>query len=126
MLFLLNDVILRLDASHLAPPLAAEQFRALSFNFVDRLGRELFAEQALMQYSMPRRASRLAALIMAKEPMVNAALFVAPTFQCPPDQVQSRYAQVSFEIMGNLWERQRSGKLTNIIADRQVWRRLAA
>ena len=126
MLFLLNDVILRLDASHLAPPLAAEQFRALSFNFVDRLGRELFAEQALMQYSMPRRASRLAALIMAKEPMVNAALFVAPTFQCAPEQVLSRYAQVSFEIMGNLWERQQAGKMTNLVADRQVWRRLAA
>ena len=63
---------------------------------------------------------------LAKAPDANAALFIAPSRGCLVDQVQVRYAQLGLEIMASLWERQKSGSLTNVEADRQVWRRLAA
>jgi hypothetical protein len=69
---------------------------------------------------------RLAALIVAKQPDINAALFVAPAKGCRPEQVQSRFCAIGFEVMGLLYERQRHGALTTLEADRQVWRRLAA
>ncbi|MFZ5670506.1 MAG: hypothetical protein ACOY4K_13520 [Pseudomonadota bacterium] len=126
MLFLMNDVVLNLDALELAPPVAARRFAHLSLAFVNQLGAELFAEEPLLPHKAPDRALRLASLIVAKAPEINAALFVAPARGCPVDQVQSRYAQIGFEVMGLLYERQQHGALTTLEADRQVWRRLAA
>ncbi|HRD29142.1 MAG TPA: hypothetical protein PLO65_12645 [Caulobacter sp.] len=126
MLFLMNDVVLNLDALELAPPVAARRFARLSHGFIDRLGAELFSEDPLLQRRDVERAQRLAALIMAKTPEVNAALFVAPSAGCPVDHVQSRYCQIGLEVMGLLYERQKHGTLTTVEADRQVWRRLAA
>jgi hypothetical protein len=122
----MNDVVLNLDAVELAPPVSAARFRALSLGFVSKLGSELFAEEPLLQRVRLERAKRLACLIAAKAPEVNAALFVAPARDCPPEQVQVRYAQIGFEVMGVLYGRQQSGALTTLEADRQVWRRLAA
>jgi hypothetical protein len=126
MLFLMNDVVLNLDALELAPPVAARRFARLSHGFIDRLGAELFSEDPLLQRRDVERAQRLAALIMAKTPEINAALFVAPAAGCPVDQVQSRYCQIGLEVMGLLYDRQKHGTLTTVEADRQVWRRLAA
>lgn len=126
MLFLMNDVILNLGGSELAPPVEAGRFEALSLAFVSKLGAELYAEEPLLQRMAVERASRLAVLITLKAPQVNAALFVAPARGCPVDHVQVRYAQLSFEVMGALYQRQRHGALTAVEADRQVWRRLAA
>lgn len=126
MLFLMNDVVLSLDALELAPPATVKRFNALSLEFVGKLGRELFAEEPLLHRTEPERARRLAALIAAKAPEINAALFVAPAKNCPIDQVAIRYVQISFEVMGLLYERQQQGSLTTLEADRQVWRRLAA
>lgn len=124
--FLMNDVVLRLDARDLAPPVRAAQFETLTFEFINRLGCELFAEQPRLQVTAPARAIRLAALIIARRPEINAALFVAPKAGCEAEEVQSRYVCIGLEIMGLLHERQRDGALTNVFADRQVWRRLAA
>lgn len=126
MLFLVNDVVLNLDGAQLAPPVAAQRFKALSMGFVEKLGRELFAEEPLLHRVHLERARRLAGLILLKQPEINAALFVAPARNCDPSQVSVRYAQISFEIMGVLYERQQSGTLNAVEADRQVWRRLAA
>ena len=126
MLFLMNDVVLNLDALDLAPPVAARRFAKLNLPFVSSLGAELFSEEPLLPHVAPERAMRLAMLIVAKTPEINAALFVAPARGCPFDQVQARYAQLSFEVMGLLYERQQRGALTTLEADRQVWRRLAA
>jgi len=126
MLFLMNDVVLNLDVLELAPPVTARRFARLTHGFVDRLGAELFSEDPLLPHHDPERAARLAALIMAKTPEINAALFVATAVGCPLDQVQSRYCQIGFEVMGLLYERQKNGGLTTVEADRQVWRRLAA
>jgi hypothetical protein len=126
MLFLMNDVVLDLDTVDLAPPAAAERYRRLSLDYVSSLGRELFAEHPLLQCTAPERAARLAVMIMAKSPDINAALFVAPSYHCPVDQVSVRYTQIGLDVMGVLYNRQQAGKLTNVVADREVWRRLAA
>ncbi|MBO9557936.1 MAG: hypothetical protein J7515_05040 [Caulobacter sp.] len=126
MLFLLNDVVLSLDAAELAPPLTSERFAQVSLNYVAKLGQELYAAEPLLHHKDVEKAQRLAALIIAKQPNVNAALFIAPSRGCLVDQVQVRYAQLSMEIMGALFSRQKAGILTNLEADRHVWRRLAA
>jgi len=126
MLFLLNDVVLSLDAAHLAPPVTRDRFARVTLTYVGKLGCELFAEEPLLQLKHLEKAERLAALIIAKSPEINAALFVAPARGCKIEDVQLRYAQISPDIMGLLYERQKAGSLTNLEADRQVWRRLAA
>jgi hypothetical protein len=126
MLFLMNDVVLSFDAAEMAPPMARDRFAALSLNYVGELGRELFAEEPLLHHKDLERVQRLATLIVAKAPEINAALFVAPARGCLVADVQVRYAQLSLEVMAALWQRQKAGALTNLEADRQVWRRLAA
>ena len=126
MLFLLNDVVLSLDAAELVPPLTRERFAQVSLNYVSKLGQELYAAEPLLHHKDVDKAQRLAALIIAKTPEINAALFIAPSRGCLVDQVQVRYVQLGLEIMGSLFERQKAGALSNLEADRQVWRRLAA
>lgn len=126
MLFLLNDVILSIDSAELTPPITSERFAQVSLNYVAKLGQELYAAEPLLHLKDPEKAQRLAALIIAKAPDINAALFIAPSRGCLVDQVQVRYAQLGLEIMGSLFERQKAGALSNVEADRQVWRRLAA
>lgn len=126
MLFLLNDVVLSFDPTELTPPVTRDRFAKLSLSYVGELGKELFSEEPLLHLKDRERAERLAALIVSKAPDVNAALFIAPGRGCRVADVQVRYAQLGIEIMATLLERQNSGALTNIEADRQVWRRLAA
>jgi len=126
MLFLMNEVVLNLDAIDLTPPVAARRFARLTMPFVNQLGAEMFSEEPLLHRVAPDRARRLAALIIAKQPDINAALFIAPGRGCRIEQVQSRFCAIGFEVMGLLYERQRQGALTTLEADRQVWRRLAA
>ncbi len=126
MLFLMNDAILSFDAAALTPPVERQRFEKLTISAVSALGRELYAEEPLLHLKDQERACRLAALIVSKAPDVNAVLFIAPARDCLPEQVHVRYAQVGIEVMGVLLERQKSGALTNVEADRQVWGRLAA
>jgi len=126
MLFLLNDVVLNLSGAKLAPRMASRRFHALPFNIVSKLGQELYAEDPLLHFDRPERAKRLATLIIAKAPAINAALFVAPSYGCAPEDVTLRYANVDFEVMARLSSRQAEGQLDTVWTDRQVWRRLAA
>ncbi len=126
MLFLLNDVVLNLAGAKLSPKVAGKRFKALPFNIVSKLGQELYAEDPLLHFDRPERAKRLATLIIAKAPSINAALFVAPAYGCAPEDVTIRYANVDFEVMARLSTRQDEGQLDTVWTDRQVWRRLAA
>ena len=74
MLFLLNETVFNLDSVALAPPVSATRFEKLSLRFVGQLGAEMFAKDPLLHLTSPERASRLAALIVAKAPEINAAL----------------------------------------------------
>jgi len=76
MLFLLNDVVLRLDGVAMDAQLDGKRMLRLSFPAILRMGQELFAREPLLPHTNPERARRLAALISAKAPMINAALFV--------------------------------------------------
>jgi len=126
MLFLLNDVVLSLDGVARDGRLGQRRFRQLPFHTVIRLGQELYAENPLLHVSRLERARRLGALISHKAPLINAALFVSPAFDCSPDDVTVRFANASFEVMADLANRQRAGLLDTRTADRQVWKRLAA
>jgi hypothetical protein len=125
-LFLLNDVVLDIDTRSLMPPLDVRRFQALSLDYVVRLGQELFAETPLLPRAAPERARRLAALLTLKQPNLNAALFVAPSRGCPPDQVAARFCGLSIDVIATLHQRQQAGALDAVTADREVWRRLAA
>ena len=126
MLFLMNDAVLSLEGQDSPPPLPAERLRALSLSDVLKLGAELYAEKPLLHHEDPERAKRLALLVAAKAPQVNAALFVAPEKGCAPEAVISRLAELSIDVMAGLQTLKREGGLNPVTADRQVWRRLAA
>ncbi len=118
-------MVLNLDSSN-GPPLSPARFHALSLASVIKLGSELFAEEPRLQHTDPAKARRLAQLIMFKDPEVNAALFVAPAENCPPDEVINRFANLSIDVVARLYRSQEAGDLTAVTADREVWRRLAA
>jgi hypothetical protein len=125
-LFLINDAIFEFDARQLVPPLEPARFHAVSLSYVIDLGKELFAEDPLVHRNAPERARRLALLLSLKQPDINAALFVAPRHNCPPDQVATRFCNLSIEVMADLHARNERGLLDAVAADREVWRRLAA
>lgn len=126
MYFLLNDVVLNVQPTQLTPPMTAHRFAVLNFDAVRELGQELFSELPMLQRTHPSQAERLATLILAKASRINAALFVAPSQGCDPRQVAVRFAELDFTVLASLHERQGAGQLTPYVADRQVWRRLAA
>src|SRR5579862_5645650 len=124
--FLLNDVLLNVTADDLADDQVVRRFGAISFDFVQLLGQELFAEYPLMHHTHPERATKLFALLMFKAPSINAALFLAPARNCKPREVSVRYASVDIAVMAGLAKRRAEGDLTPTLVDREVWRRLAA
>lgn len=126
MLFLLNDVVLNLEGLKLAPKISNRAFRALPFNIISRLGQELYSEEPLLHFDWPERGRRLATLIIAKAPSINAALFTAPRYGCGPEEVSIRYANLDFAVLARLSARQDAGQMDAVFTDRQVWRRLAA
>jgi hypothetical protein len=126
MYFLLNDAVLNLQGDDLTPQALGRRFGSIGFDYVQTLGQELFAEQPLLQRAQPERAVKLAALINSKQPTINAALFIAPAVGCKPGQVGVRFASLDLATMANLQNAQAAGSLDAVVADREVWRRLAA
>jgi len=126
MLFLMNDRVLQLgDADD--GEIERGRFDAISPAYAVKLGQELFSEQPMLHREAPERARRLAILLRTKAPELNAALFVAPSVGCRPDQVITRFANLSMDVIVSLYERDRAeGGLTPVQADREVWRRFAA
>lgn len=126
MMFLMNDALLELDGPAAPPAPPAARMSALTLDHVLKLGAELYAERPLLHREDPERARRLAMLVRAKAPEVNAALFVAPAAGCRPDAVIHRVAEVSVELMAGLRNLSEAGQLTPVAADKEVWRRMAA
>jgi hypothetical protein len=126
MLFLLNDVVLRLDGVAVDARLGGQRMRSLDFPAILRMGQELFSREPLLHRTNPDRARRLGVLITSKAPMINAALFVAPALDCVPSEVTVRFVSCQFEVMAELFTLQRAGELDAVSADRRIWRRMAA
>ena len=82
----MNDVLFNIDPQENPAPLEASRLHALSLPFVVKLGQELYAEHPLLQKTHPEMAQRLAILLAAKQPDLNAALFVSPSVGCDPLQ----------------------------------------
>ncbi len=126
MLFLMNDVVFSLDGIVRNARMGGQQVRKLTMPSIIRMGQELYAGEPLLQRVRPDRAQRLGALIAAKAPTINAALFISPCQGAPPHDVTVRFVSVSFEVMADLYNLQRDGELDTLKADRRIWRRLAA
>jgi hypothetical protein len=126
MIFLLNDAILNLNSDELAPHVISHRFAQVAFEYVQLLGQELYAQQPLVHRTNPEQAKKLASLIVAKAPDINAALFVSPGVGCRPQQVSVRFAQLDISVLAYLHKQHVLGALDAVIADREVWRRLAA
>jgi hypothetical protein len=126
MLFLLNDTLFNLNRDDLSPNLIAQRFASVSMDYVQQLTQELFAESPSLQRTHPEQGAKVAALIAAKSPEINAALFVAPSAHCKPSQVGIRFAALDIIVMGRLQNAQINGHLDAETVDREVWRLLAA
>jgi hypothetical protein len=126
LLFLMNDVVLNVDAQANPLPLDVARFRELSLAFVVQLGQELYAEHPRLQHTDVEKAKRLALLLISKAPEINAALFVAPAQSCAHADVANRFCSISVEIMASLYAKQEAGALDAVAADKEIWRRLAA
>jgi len=126
MYFLLNDTVFNLNADGLSDAQISRRFGAVAFEFVQALGQELFAEEPLVHHAHPERAAKLCALLQFAAPSINAALFVPPFDYCRPSDVAVRYASLDIAVIAELQNKSAEGALTAAIADREVWRRLAA
>ncbi len=126
MFFLMNDVVVSLELQLLAPPMKARLVSSLSLDSVERLGRELFAEEPRLQHHRVDKARRLASLIVSKSPETNAALFVAPARDCMPAEVAVRLTSLPVPLLARLHQEQQHGRLTAALADNLVWTSQAA
>lgn len=123
--FLLNDVVFNLSSGGFSLPPAEGSVAKLKMSEVTFLGAELFAANPSLPHDDPSRALRLIGLILSKVNSINAALFVAPVKGCPAKLVTVRYAELSFQIISDLANRQTHNDLTAAYVNSQVWARLA-
>jgi hypothetical protein len=126
MYFLLNDTVFNLNAGGLSNAEISRRFGAVAFEFVQALGQELFAEDPLVHHAHPERAAKLCALIQYAAPSINAAQFAPPFDYCRPSDVAVRYASLDIDVIAELQNKSAAGILTAAVADREVWRRMAA
>jgi len=123
--FLLNDVVLDVDTGHMMHPLDAERFSALSIDYIAQLGREMFAEDAMVHRNNPERARRLCYLIQLKMPRINAAQFYVVD-RGDPSAVETDFQSIHEMALGMMLDQQKAGTLDARKVDAAVWHRLAA
>ena len=127
MLFLLNDVILTIDLQQLTTPAIAQTVGSMTLANVTALGQEMFSEAPRLQHHAGATAAiRLATLIAAKNPNINAALFSAPAVGCAPAAVTVRYVTLGLEMIHDFKAYQAKGQLNKILVDYHVWGKLKA
>jgi len=124
--FLLNDVVLDVDSTHMMHPLDAERFSALSIDYIAQLGKEMFAEDAMAHRSNPERARRLCYLIHLKMPRINAAQFYVTAMTGDPAAVETDFQSINEMVLSLMLDQQSSGTLDARKVDAAVWHRMAA
>ncbi len=110
----------------MAPRLMPRHLRALSLGDLIRMGQELYAEAPLLHLFDKGRARRLAALIMAKTPEINGALFLAPAYGCSAKAVSARIKRIEPPVLADLRRTQEAEGVDLTRTDSRIWRRLAA
>jgi hypothetical protein len=124
--FLLNDLILDIDAARMMQPLDAERFSALSADYIAQLGKEMFAEDVHAHRSNPERARRLCYLLHLKMPRINAAQFFVTAGNGAAESVDASFKSLNEMAMGMMFEQQKIGQLDARKVDNEVWHRMAA
>jgi len=123
MLFLMNDTILDFSLRAVIPPQEEVRLRVTSYADILNEGARMFRDKPNFYLTDTEAAKRLAALIVAKAPQANAALFdITPTGKGPT--VKPYVVSVSIEVLASLYAEFKVGKLTRELADRRVWSRL--
>lgn len=126
MLFLLNDVVLNVDLEALSSPEISKVLPGMTMARVKALGAEMFSQAPRLQHVSETAGIRLATLIVAKEPEVNAALFSAPAAGCAVSAVNVRFASLTMELINDLKAFQDLGRMNKHLADFHVWGKLRA
>lgn len=121
MLFLLNDVVFKIDPPCPAPLHDERRFDVLDLDSVLELACDLYAEYPDLQHTHPERAHRIAWLLSRKIEGLNAALFTAPHAGCKPELVEPRFCTLPAPVIEALSNREGSGELTRQTADEMVW-----
>ncbi len=123
MLFLMNDTILDFSLRGVIPPQEEARLRQTSYADILNEGARMFREKPNFHVTDTEAAKRLAALIVAKAPQANAALFDTT----PPGKgkmVKPIVLSVSIEVIASLYTEFKAGRLTRDLVDRRVWSRL--
>jgi hypothetical protein len=124
MLFLLNDTILDFSLRVVISPHEETKLRGLSYADVLSEGARMFREKPAFHRTDPEAAKRLAALIVAKAPAANAALFdTKPTGGGGPT-VPPYVVSLSIEVLASLYADFKENRLTRDLVDRRIWSRL--
>ena len=120
MLFLLNDVVYRLDPANLVTTKSGRN-GSRHLRDVEHLVRKMYSAEPRLHRTSPDRAVQAIKMIMTKLPDVNAAWFGAPVTKCDPKRVRIRYANVSIEVIADLYSRQKRSALTPAMVDYFIW-----
>jgi len=123
LLFLMNDWVMQFDQKAMVQDLMGHNIRTITLPQVLVLGQELYAGDPQLHLKQPVQARKLAALVMAKEPSLNAVLFVAPHAGCNPKDVTVRYCSVGYDLLAQLLKLQETHK-NGAWANREVWNKL--
>ena len=129
MLFLINDVVFDLAKAELSLAGGGPSLPAAFSRLRRNPGRRAFRRQpAPAGEQEPERAPRLAVMIVAIAPRINAALFSGPgASAASPQAVGVRFETVVHRrACRPLGETASRRSVTAWLADSQVWRRLAA
>ncbi len=114
---------MQFDQKAMVQDLMGHNIRTITLPQVLVLGQELYAGDPQLHLKQPVQARKLAALVMAKEPSLNAVLFVAPHAGCNPKDVTVRYCSVGYDLLAQLLKLQEMHK-NGAWANREVWNKL--
>ncbi len=116
----MNDTILDFSLLAVIPPQEEHRLRYMSYADILNEGVRLFHEKPNFHVTDPQTAKRLAALIVAKAPQANAALFDTT----PKDKAKITkpiVVSISIEVLAGLYTEFKAGRLTRDLVDRRVW-----
>jgi hypothetical protein len=119
----MNDTILDFSLRAVIPPKEEVRVKATSYAEILNEGARMFREKPNFHLTDPEAAKRLAALIVAKAPQANAALFdIKPAGKGPA--LKPFVVSLSIDVLANLYAEAKADRLTRDLVDRLIWSRL--
>jgi len=124
MLFLMNDTILDFSLRAIIPPQEEIRLRRLTYAEILTEGAKMFRDKPTFHRTDVDAAKRLAALIVAKAPQANAALFDITPIAKGGATVTPYVVSLSIEVLANLYAEFKADRLTRELVDYRIWSRL--